>query len=956
MPHIRLLSNTGIQFVRLEPVPEASLRKPTIKLSAVTDEIKTELEAELIRPSARTGPGNEDDDGPPRSPDRAVSIGPFEIADRIRRRDDPWVPLPMNSSQTGMWAMLWIGRCFTDKEKKQEGFELVLAVDTTTTEGGVGGTLSAKLPQRFGVEPFRPVNFWQSPAIREYVRGLVVPSDPKVRTEGRVQAQVASLYAFIQPLLPDLTISDPPASTDVDVTLVVDLGNSRTCAVLIEDQQEKPPRLTQLKLRRTDRPHVLADGPFPTRLAFVKAGFGVLSGNVVRKLSLASGEQAVSEPVATFADLSVVRLGDEALDLLDRSQRDREVCGMSSPKRYMWDREQRVVPWQLAADGGAADGPLLRRLNPANPLDVLGPSVTKLPNFTGCKHPRLCGTTLLFVELLEHAFRQINEQLYRGDDPGGYHSANANRRRVIRDVVLMHPAGMHSMEVQAIRTSVGNAAGLWAHFRNDPIGFREGRDSPATAHIPTPTEHIACDEGLAIQTCFVYDEWRSRFVQDTGLLLDACGSPRAGKQTLRIASIDIGGGTIDVAIADYSAFSQAAAPTALEVRKLFHDGISRAGDDVVEHLLTNHLFPAIADFMGVSERSWNELFRVDSSAAADPTWQQSRIRLVNDVWLPAAYECLRRFEAGEDVECKLEELLLHSSSVNALTELGRRLATSASGSTGGTRLTEAPIQINENDFANCVSEVLKRAVAQYCDIIGQYACDVLVVGGRAAASPTVHRLILDHLPVPPGSVFMLHGRRFAEWFPFSGGPVVDAKTCAVVGAAVAFRAAGNMFDLFLHFEPGDDRPVDILGVYNNADKSLYATAVLRPNDTRWKLMLINFSQMILGARRIDSVEAAARPIFRLTLKKRLLDRISRGRRPNEAIEVTLERRPDSGDDLKVEHAVGQLRFAVEGQEDEYIEVEAEDVSCRLQTMVHQDYWLDDGCFAGMENDKDALNA
>lgn len=951
MPQIRLLSNTGVQFVRLDAIPDSELTAPTIRLASIGDGIATMLQGEVIKPGARAPRRDDDDeDGPAR---QATSFAPKEIVDRIMKvrtgwSRGGWIPLPMNAGQCAMWAMLWIDRRQTQVEKEKVELDLVLAIDTTTTEGGVGGTLNASLPQHFGVEALQPINFWQSPAIEDYIAELVRLVPDRNATVGRVQAELASLYALVQRRMPDVYIADGQGSP-VDVTLVVDFGNSRTCAVLVEH----PQRMTQLKLRNLGtRPYAVSDGAFPTQLAFVKPGFSVLTGEVVG-IDPARGDGEVRyESVSTFADLSVVRLGDEALGLLEKSSQDVQVCGMSSPKRYMWDREQRSMPWLIAASGSQSDpvkGPLLRLIDHRNPLN-LHQVAMQVVNPAGFKHPRLVGTTLVFVELLEHAYRQANEQAHRGDDPETGLSANAGRRRVIRNIVLMHPAGMHSKEVEAFRASVANAARLWSGFRSDPVGFAAGRATPAPPLVPIPNVRIACDEGLAIQTCFIYDEWLTRFVKDTHQLADVYGSPREGKKVIRLASIDVGGGTIDMAIADYAEYDPKAGVNAMTVRKLFHDGISSAGDDIAEHVLAAHVFPAIVRQMGIDQTRWDSLFGTSASASADSGWNRLRRTLVTELWLPLVHSCLARLELDQAVHCKLSELIpMRNATSQRIAEFNQRLASR----TETRSVLNVDIHISVEKFVKSIQDVLSKPVSQYCDIIAQYGCDALVLGGRAAASEAVHRLVLGQLPVPPASVLMLNGRRFGDWFPFAGGQVDDAKTCSVVGAAVAFHAAHNMLDLFLKFLPGDDKPIDIIGLYNDKSKALYAVpAVLTPDDGERDVQFQSFHQTVIGARRIDSPKAAARPIFQLSFKKALLTKMQLGLVTNDPVRVTLSRVPQSGDEVDVTAAQGVVHYTENGSDPIPHDINVGDVSCRLQTMLNQDYWLDSGCFRKVENDED----
>src|SRR5204863_291173 len=79
---------------------------------------------------------------------------------------------------------------------------------------------------------------------------------------------------------------------------------------------------------------------------------------------------------------------------------------------------------------------------------------------------------------------------------------------------------------------------------------------------------------------FLYQEIGGTFAGSMEELVAVYGSgPDKGPQTLRVASVDIGGGTSDVMIAEYED-KLPGTGTSLSIKKLFQDGVSIAGDEV----------------------------------------------------------------------------------------------------------------------------------------------------------------------------------------------------------------------------------------------------------------------------------------------------------------------------------------------------------------------------------------
>jgi len=139
------------------------------------------------------------------------------------------------------------------------------------------------------------------------------------------------------------------ASQDVD--MVIDIGNSRTTALLIEDNSTFN-QVKQLQLIDYTNPiQSTEDGvqirtynePFDMRLAFRKVDFG--------NFGLKDSRQ--------FVVPSLIRLGQEANELIHRATtsetRVDSLSTYSSPKRYLWDWQPNKEEWQYLVLPGEVD-------------------------------------------------------------------------------------------------------------------------------------------------------------------------------------------------------------------------------------------------------------------------------------------------------------------------------------------------------------------------------------------------------------------------------------------------------------------------------------------------------------------------------------------------------------------------------------------------------------------------
>lgn len=119
------------------------------------------------------------------------------------------------------------------------------------------------------------------------------------------------------------TLSTPA----IPVDLILDVGNTHTCGVLIEDHGDANDGLRQtaeLQVRSLSEPQFLNDPLFTSRLEFSEARFGK------QHFSVESGREDA------FIWPSIVRVGDEARKLaMQRTGTDGN-SGISSPRRYLW--------------------------------------------------------------------------------------------------------------------------------------------------------------------------------------------------------------------------------------------------------------------------------------------------------------------------------------------------------------------------------------------------------------------------------------------------------------------------------------------------------------------------------------------------------------------------------------------------------------------------------------------
>ena len=134
------------------------------------------------------------------------------------------------------------------------------------------------------------------------------------------------------------TVSSHIGYEPVAVDLVLDIGNTRTCGLLVEEHPGQGMNLTDsypLALRDLGRPEVTYARPFESRVEFARASFG---RDTISRRSGRAG---------AFAWPSPMRVGPEAVRLAASRQGNEGATGLSSPKRYLWDERPNTQGWRF---------------------------------------------------------------------------------------------------------------------------------------------------------------------------------------------------------------------------------------------------------------------------------------------------------------------------------------------------------------------------------------------------------------------------------------------------------------------------------------------------------------------------------------------------------------------------------------------------------------------------------
>lgn len=641
-------------------------------------------------------------------------------------------------------------------------------------------------------------------------------------------ANYLTLLEVVREAMGDLAVQviNPKRDNPVDVDFILDIGNSRTSGILVETLPQKITNLNDsylLQLRDLSDPQTCSTDPFETRVEFAEVDFG----NDV--LSRHSGRRTPA-----FVWPSPVRVGPEACRLSTHAVCAEGTTGMSSPKRYLWDERPWQQSWRYNTGGGpepmVTRGLLPRRVNrEGTPLLCVDDSLFKRNPILRGQEMEVAFESLftrsslmmfMLVELLTHALMTINSpaQRARRDLP------NVPRR--LRRIIFTVPSGMPVAEQRIYRRWVVWAVRvLWdaLGWQDFYIDERQRRPPGQSDYRLNPQVRCDWDEATCTQLVYLYNELTRKFHGDAYHLFALAGKIReeaSPRPSLRIATIDIGGGTTDLSVTTFLLDSDTGSATRIRPRIEFRDGFSIAGDDILRDIVIQHVLPAIGDAAagGDVRRGKALLATLFGREGMDKSQQDRNHRalFVRQVAAPLALSLLTLYEkadllagTGGSVH-RVREFFRPPAEVEATAEVDPALAVHPWPSQavldyveqgverlhpgGGFSLMDVELRMDPRRIDRTIRESIGRPLANLCEVIQVYDCDMLLLTGRPSRWPAIISTIYAKLPVPPSRVMPMCRYRVGPWYPFadSFGSITDPKTTVVVGAILCALAEGHL--------------------------------------------------------------------------------------------------------------------------------------------------------------------
>lgn len=635
--------------------------------------------------------------------------------------------------------------------------------------------------------------------------------------------------------VPEVKIVTHTLSTPaIPVDLILDVGNTHTCGVIIEDHGDANDGLRQtaeLQVRSLSEPQFLNEPLFTSRLEFSEARFGK------QHFSVESGREDA------FIWPSIVRVGDEARKLATGRLGTEGNSGISSPRRYLWDETPVLQDWRFSQMNSksqreplATAFPLMNLMNDdGQPLYTL-PLDERLPVFSP-QYSRSTLMTHMLCELLAQALGQINSVATR------LRLGFPASPRQLRTIILTLPSAMPKQEREIFRRRMFEAIALvWKamgwHPQDDDFASRKQQEKSV---VPVPRIQMEWDEASCGQLVWLYNEAISHFAGQTETFFASLARPdrtvapgQVAGRALRVASIDIGGGTTDMAITHYQLDDGTGSNVKITPQLLFREGFKVAGDDILLDVIQRCVLPAlqtqlqkagITDAAALLATLFGDSGRIDTQAVLR---QQTTLQL----FMPIGHAILAAWESSDvndplaGLHATFGELIKQPPTRNVLNYLKQAIDPALPQGAAEFDIFAVPLQVNFSELQSAMLAgqfTLTAPLHAVCEAISHYCCDVLLITGRPGCLPGVQALIRHLQPVPVNRMVWLDKYRVHEWYPFSQqGRIGNPKSTAAVGAMLCSLALDLRLPRF-NFKAADIgaySTVRYLGVLDNTVNTL----------------------------------------------------------------------------------------------------------------------------------------
>lgn len=725
--------------------------------------------------------------------------------------ENKWLPLPYFFKRTEKrfkfspmnWARIKL--IPKNTEKNDFVYDVILAFDT---RAGYTSTKYNEYPvfpdkycsemnfalcdnEFFLMDYCSPKENWSY--IDEYIFRLVHPNISSVSqikgANSRKMAYIASYIFLINYLAQNKLLPTVKLYKDLDVEtrnvdMVIDIGNSRTTALLIENN-ENFNQVKHLSLidytdtitEKDGQPKIRSyKNPFDMRLAFRKVSFGEFGINDSKQ----------------FVYPSFIRLGEEASTLIHRacssSCQEETLSTYSSPKRYLWDNKPSKKEWEFLVLPNE-DGDQILNIQGISSNLMSDGSIDITGNGGGRSfhYSRRSLMTFAFLEMLAQANSQINSESHRTD--AGWKTCP----RKIKQIVITCPTAMSKIEREALVRCAKDAVSLYSKFMHENSvpaieitpSVRSKKDSDTTSWY--------YDEATCAQLVYIYGEVGHKYKGICSEFFNLYGKAENNESqpTLTVGSIDIGAGTSDLMISEYS-YTKGDITTITPDPK-FYDSFYFAGDDMLKALVKNVML--LDDKRSAFRKALKHLNNIEyrqkikNFFGFDYNGQTLADRIARrDFNIQYSVPLMTYFlelasNNSSDCIVKYGDVFKTNQPNDKLIEEFKKKM--------GIDIRTLSWEYNKDFVSNIISKEFEPLLKKISAMFYAYSCDVILLSGRPASLPAIRNIFLKYYPISPNRLITLNNYYVGDWYPFcqNTGYITNPKTIVAMGGIIGYYAS-----------------------------------------------------------------------------------------------------------------------------------------------------------------------
>jgi hypothetical protein len=808
-------------------------------------------------------------------------------------------------------------------------------------------------------------------------------------------AQYIYLVRYIQQqdILPKVTLFSNKNVAYGNVDLVVDIGNSRTCAVVYDngDFTKMSPLLLQdfsnpvlsgefEKLdfsTTTEQPEdIIKNGKivdrkfgvyqqvrlnkyrdsFDMRLAFREADFG-------GKFGIENSRQ--------FVYPSMIRLGKEANTLIHKATNMNtgveKTSTFSSPKRFLWDTKPQKHEWEFVQLENEHAKPIY--------IDGISEQLTTdgslSTNGSGgilMHYSRKALMTFAFLEILAQAKMQINsyeQREYWGDE---------SRPRRISRIIVTCPTAMSRVEQVALRKCAEDAAIMLNRF------FEKGNDAnvqviPSSKKLLIKEERAEWiyDEATAAQFVFLYAEIRERYLKKVDDYFEFYGKVRSdlddyNKKSLTIGSVDIGAGTTDVMIAAYK-YDDPEKCTLTPV-PLFWESFYKAGDDLLKELI--HQLVVEGKYSPIEKKlrtlnmpdkyiidKNNDFFGGDNGMAFRNRQLRSDFNLQVSVPVVSFFlELMKQNKVESQILSFSDVFNNNQPSQNVLNRFKQHF---------GFEFESLQWQYERKVVAAIVEKTFDSLMGKISSLLSYYTCDIVLLSGRPTSLKPLIDLFLKYYAISPNRLKTMNDYRVGRWYPQDkrykfidgNGMFINPKSIITTGAMIGYIAEnGGLNGFSLDLTELKEKLLPTTNFFGKLNEQLEVTeTIISPNHNRTTIEVAALPFRI-GVRQLDISAYPSRPFYMLDFNDDKLEDRIKGQlesendinaiqsgidaqkakiRRNMPLKVTIER--DMNEDIELLHIEEIVNRNGDPEPINFFNLQVQSMS------EVENFWLDSGIFS-----------